>query len=238
MYHQVDVPPPSGTPARGMVVSPGAFARQMALLAAFGWRTIGLAELGRALAGRGAAPRTLAITFDDGYRNNLEHALPVLQRHRFTATCYAVSSLFGSTNRWDEGKGVPRKQLMDGSDWRAWLAGGMEVGAHGRRHLDLRTLDGAAARDEIAGSRRELEDSLGVPIRHFCYPYGSFDPRDRDLVREAGFATATTVERGRAAPGADLLALPRVLIAQSTHLGHFLLKLATGYEDRRTKAPR
>lgn len=232
MYHQIDVAPPRGTPARGMVVSPASFARQMALLSGLGFRTVSLDELAAQFRA-GARERVAAITFDDGYLNNLDHAAPILRRHGFTATCYAVSTLLGDTNRWDRDKGVAPKPLMDASQWRAWLDAGMAVGAHGRRHLDLTTLDDAAARDEIEGSRRELEAALDVPVRHFCYPYGRFEARHRLQVEQAGFATATTVERGRARADSDPLALPRVLVAQSTHLGHFLLKLLTGYEDRR-----
>ncbi|HUN92911.1 MAG TPA: polysaccharide deacetylase family protein [Burkholderiaceae bacterium] len=232
MYHQVDAAPPRGTPARGMVVSPGSFARQMRMLAVLGWRGVAMRDVVAQL----DAPdgeRIVGITFDDGYLNNLEHAVPILQRHGFSATCYAVSSLIGDFNRWDDGKGIARKPLMNADHWRRWVDAGMEIGAHGRRHLDLTTLDDEAARDEIAGSRDALEALFAVPVRHFCYPYGRFEARHRAIVAEAGFASATTVRRGRATRASDRLELPRVLVAQSTHLGHFLLKVATGYEDRR-----
>ncbi|MBB4014346.1 polysaccharide deacetylase family protein [Niveibacterium umoris] len=231
MYHQVDVPPPSGTPMRGMVVSPGAFARQMRVLRLLGYRGVSLRDLEPWLRGE-RNDRVVGISFDDGYRNNLEHALPVLRANGFTATCYAVSNAFGGANDWDAAHGVPQKPLMQASEFRQWLDAGMDVGAHSRHHSDLTTLDAARARDEIAGSKRELESALQTEVRHFCYPYGRFDASHRALAAEAGYVTATTVQRGRARPGDDLLALPRVLVAQSNHLGHFIAKIATGYEDR------
>ena len=231
MYHQVDTPPPSGTPMRGLVVSPRSFARQMAMLRLMGYQGVSMRDLEPWLRGE-RHDRVVGITFDDGYRNNLLQALPVLRRNRFTATCYAVSSASGDWNTWDAAQGVPRAALMDKSDFKQWLAAGMDVGAHTRRHLDLTTIDDTTALDEIAGSKKELESALDTEVRHFCYPYGHFNDAHRAMVASAGYVSATTVRRGRAWPGDDVFALPRVLVSQSNHLGHFLAKLTTGYEDR------
>ena len=231
MYHQVDTPPPSGTPMRGLVVSPRSFARQMAMLRLMGYQGVSMRDLEPWLRGE-RHDRVVGITFDDGYRNNLLQALPVLRHNRFTATCYAVSSAFGDWNTWDATQGVPKATLMDKSDFKQWLAAGMDVGAHTRRHLDLTTIDDTTALDEIAGSKKELESALDTEVRHFCYPYGHFNDAHRAMVASAGYVSATTVRRGRAWPGDDVFALPRVLVSQSNHLGHFLAKLTTGYEDR------
>jgi peptidoglycan/xylan/chitin deacetylase (PgdA/CDA1 family) len=238
MYHQIDVPPPRGTAMRGLVVAPATFARHMAMLRRLGWRGMALRDLQALLPGSGvaavpSAPRVFGITFDDGYLNNLTHALPVLLAHGFTATCYVPSALGGGHNDWDAALGVPRQPLMDAAQWRQWTGAGMELGAHGRHHLDLTSLDDASAADEIAGSRSELEAAIGQPVRHFCYPYGRFGARETALVRAAGYRTATTVRRGRVAPADDPFALPRVLVARTTHALQLLLKLATAYEDRR-----
>jgi peptidoglycan/xylan/chitin deacetylase (PgdA/CDA1 family) len=231
MYHQVDSPPPSGTPMRGLVVSPPSFARQMAILRGLGFGGVSMRDLEPWLRGE-RDDRVVAITFDDGYLNNLQHALPVLVKNGFTATCYAVSNAFGGWNQWDAQKGVPRKALMDQSEFKQWIDAGMDVGAHTRNHRDLMLLDGASAMDEIAGSKHELEAALGSPVRHFCYPYGHFNDAHRLMVEQAGFLSATTVRRGRVLPGDDPFALPRVLVAQATHWAHFIAKLTTAYEDR------
>jgi len=231
MYHQIDVPPPSGTPLRGLVVSPGAFARQMLLLKLLGYRGLSMRDLEPYLTG-GKQGRVVGITFDDGYQNNLHHALPVLRKHGFTATCYAVSSKIGGTNSWDQGL-VAEKPLMTQADWRAWLAGGMDIGSHTRTHADLNQASTEQAREEIAGSKRELETTLGCEVRHFCYPYGRFGAEHSQMAREAGYVTATTTRRGRMHGGDDPMTLRRVLVAQATHLLHFALKIGTTYEDRR-----
>jgi peptidoglycan/xylan/chitin deacetylase (PgdA/CDA1 family) len=231
MYHQIDVPPPSGTPLRGLVVSPGSFARQMGLLKLLGYQGLSMRDLEPYLKGEREG-KVVGITFDDGYQNNLVNALPVLHKHSFTATCYAVSSMIGGTNSWDRDL-VAEKPLMTEADWRAWLGAGMDVGSHTRTHADLTQLGPDEALDQIANSKSELEETLGCEVRHFCYPYGRFDATHCDMVRQAGYATATTTRRGRVPPGNDPMTLQRVLVAQATHLLHFLLKITTTYEDRR-----
>jgi peptidoglycan/xylan/chitin deacetylase (PgdA/CDA1 family) len=232
MYHQIDKPPVKGTPMRGLTVSPASFRRQMALLSALGYHGLSMRDLEPYLDGKQQG-KVFGITFDDGYRNNLQHALPVLQRYRFTATCYGVSNLPGGANQWDAEIGVPQKPLMDDSDWRQWLAAGMDIGSHTCFHVDLTTMDDTAAKTEIYQSKTEFEQRLGAEIRHFCYPYGRFNERHQHMVRDAGYVTATTTRRGRVAENDDQFALRRVLVAKSTDPLRFWVKVATAYEDRR-----
>lgn len=235
-YHQIDTAAPPGSAYRSLVVSPGAFARQMGLLKMLGYRGLCMSALEPYLRDEKTG-KVVGITLDDGYVNNLEHALPVLQRHGFSATCYIVSGQLGGSNVWDHAKGVAPKPLMDASQLKAWIAGGQEIGAHTRHHVDLRDVSEATAREEIAGCREELQDWLGVPVPHFCYPYGFHRPEHADMVRQAGYRTATTTQRARAQASDDLFELPRVPVLRNTSLALLWLKLATRYEDRRRDAP-
>lgn len=232
MYHQIDVPPPSGTPLRGLVVSPAAFARQMKILRLLGYKGLSLGDLMPYLRGEKKG-KVVGLTFDDGYLNNLTNAMPALCREGFTATCYAISAMMGGHNDWDADKGIAQKKLMDVADWREWLKSGMEIGSHTRHHADLTVIDPVAASQEIAGAKQELEDRFGVEVQHFCYPYGRYSERDRGLVQDAGYVTATTTHRGRVHANADHFLLPRAMVAQATQPWQFLLKIATSYEDRR-----
>jgi peptidoglycan/xylan/chitin deacetylase (PgdA/CDA1 family) len=231
-YHQVDTPPESGVPYRGLVVSPAAFARQMALLKMLGYRGLSMSALEPYLRGDRQG-RVVGITLDDGYVNNLQHALPVLHQHGFSATCYVVSGQMGGSNVWDHGKGVAAKPLMDAAQLRAWVAGGQEVGAHTRNHVDLRQTDDVAAFHEIAGCKRELEHRVQAPVRHFCYPYGSHEARHAAMAKAVAYTPPPPPRRARARPGGDLFELPRVPVLRSTSLPVLWLKLATGYEDRK-----
>ena len=232
MYHQVDEPPPRGTPLRGLVVAPSSFARQMRLLQLLGYRGLSMRDLEPYLSGQQHG-KVVGITFDDGYQNNLVHALPALMRQGFTATCYGVSQLLGGHNVWDADMVAP-KPLMTVSEWRQWHEAGMDVGSHTRTHADLTAVSLQQARDEIVRSREELQQAIGCDVRHFCYPYGRYQTAHTDLVRDAGYVTATTTHRGRARPGDDAYTLKRMMIARATHPLQFWLKVATTYEDRRS----
>ena len=231
MYHQIDVPPPRGTPLRGLVVSPFSFSWQMKMLKLLGYRGLSMRDLEPYLMGKKSG-KVVGITFDDGYRNNLENALPVLKQQGFTATCYGVSGLIGGTNIWDIGV-VDEKPLMSLQDWQQWHASGMDVGSHTRSHAKLIELSAEDARAEIIDSKLELERAIGCEVRHFCYPYGLYGLEHAHMAREAGYATATTTHRSRVALGDDPYALRRIMVARATNPLQFLMKVATSYEDRR-----
>lgn len=110
---------------------------------------------------------------------------------------------------------LPRedREMLEWNDVRRLADGGVEIGGHTCSHAILSRLDEAAAREEIGLSRASIEAELGAPPRHFAYPNGGradFGERDVRLVREAGFATATTSIEGINRPGADVYRLRRI----------------------------
>ena len=232
MYHQIDEPPPRGTPLRGLIVAPSSFAWQMRMLRMMGYRGLSMRDLEPYLNGSKNG-KVVGLTFDDGYQNNLTFALPLLQRHGFTATCYGVSGMIGGTNAWDKGK-VAEKPLMTLADWKAWLAAGMDVGSHTLTHANLKEIDDTEARRQIQQSRADLKSALDYEVRHFCYPYGHYHTNHVDMVRDAGYLTATTTKRGRIKPGDDLMTLKRIMVARATNPLTFGFKVITSYEDRRS----
>lgn len=234
VYHQVAAAPPKGTPYRSLLVSPANFARQMAWLAMLGYQGLSMSALQPYLRGERSG-KVVGITFDDGYLNNLENALPVLQRHGFSSTCYVVSQLLGRTNLWDAPVGIPQTPLMTAAQLRQWQAGGQEVGAHTRNHARLTALEEAAARTEIVQGKAELEDWLGCTVDHFCYPYGEYTDVHVAIAREAGFHTTTTTAKSRCHAGEDWMQLPRVPVLRRTSRPALWLKLATGYGDKQRR---
>jgi peptidoglycan/xylan/chitin deacetylase (PgdA/CDA1 family) len=231
MYHNV-AEPPAGTPIPALYVPPESFAAQMRLLARLGIRGVTMSEGLRWLRdGRGG--RAVVITLDDGYADNVENALPILARHGFTATCYVASGALGSYNLWDAEKLQVRKPVMTTEQLREWVEAGMEVGAHTRTHPHLPQVSPDRVGEEVRGSKTDLEALTGREVLHFCYPYGEFDDGVLEVVRGAGFQSATTVHRARARPQDDPYRLPRVQVRQQDPLGRFLLKVLTPYEDFR-----
>jgi peptidoglycan/xylan/chitin deacetylase (PgdA/CDA1 family) len=236
-YHQTRQAPRRGVPYRALVMPPWRFALQMRLLRMLGWRGLAMRDLEPYLRGERSG-KVFGITLDDGYLNNLQYAMPILRDVEFTATSYIVSSQIGGSNVWDRGKDVPPVPLMDVADMKAWMDGGMEIGAHTRSHINLCHCDDATAREEIFASKNDLEQLLGVEIRSFCYPYGEHRPEHADMVRQAGFATATTIVSSRARAEDDLMRLPRISVHLHDMLPSFIAQVTTDYEDWRMSRPR
>jgi peptidoglycan/xylan/chitin deacetylase (PgdA/CDA1 family) len=237
MYHNIAQAPRGLRRWRSLYVSPGAFARQMWLLKRLGYTGLSMSDAMPYLRGEQQG-RIAVITLDDGYVDNLKFALPVLQRYGFTATCYVVSGSVGRFNNWDAEKLGIQKPLMSAAQMRAWRDGGMEIGAHTRSHPRLTQCNDAQRHDEIAGSKADLEDQLGSPVSQFCYPYGDMDDRIADITRAAGYAAATTTQRGRAIIGTDLWHLPRVQVARHHVLPQFAMRAFTNYENKRYESKR
>ncbi len=231
-YHQIAEAPVKGTPFRSLSVAPGDFQRHMAFLHGLGYKGLSMSALRPYLRGERTG-KVFGITFDDGYLNNLTHALPVLQWFGFSSTCYVVSGLMGQTNIWDRGMGIPPAELMTAAHLRQWVVGGQEVGAHTRHHVRLPDVDAATCEQEIVQCKAELEYNTGSAVEHFCYPYGAYKPEHVAMVLNANYQSATTTRRGRAQFGDSLLELPRVPMLRRTN--RFLLwwKLVSQYEDRR-----
>lgn len=231
-YHNIASAPRGLRRWRSLYVSSGAFARQLWLLKHFGYTGLSMSAAMPYLQGERTG-RIAVITLDDGYVDNLNSALPVLQRFGFSATCYVVSGSIGQYNQWDAERLGIHKPLMSVEQLRGWQRGGMEIGAHTRSHPRLTQCNDAQLHEEIHGSKATLENHLDGPVTQFCYPYGDADDRVVGVVREAGFAAATTTRRGRATASMDLWQLPRVQIARHHVLPQFAMRVMTGYEDRR-----
>ena len=216
MYHSIS-PSTQPDPHR-LRVSPARLDRHLRLLRRRGLRGVSMAELLRATE-RGGARGLIGLTFDDGYTDYLEHALPVLQRHGMTSTLYVVAGRLGGSNQWDDG---PRLDLIDAGQVRAVAAAGHEVGSHTLTHADLRGADAVTLAHEVGGSRRVLEDVLQAAVPGFCYPWGRVDAVAADAVRAAGYDHACVT--GDPLPG-DRFTLPRAYVAPGDRAAHLLAKL-------------
>jgi peptidoglycan/xylan/chitin deacetylase (PgdA/CDA1 family) len=199
---------PAGVKMKSLYLGEDLFAWQMRDLHRAGfslesldsWRDFSHPNRGRAV-----------LTFDDGSRTVLRHALPVLAHHRFTAIQFLVADAIGGTNHWDvRTRDEASDALMDVAELRDWLSAGHEIGAHTLTHPRLTAIPEAQAKEEISASKKKLEDLFGVIVRHFCYPYGKWSRRVRDLVECAGYATAVTLDFGVNAEIRDPFSLRRI----------------------------
>jgi peptidoglycan/xylan/chitin deacetylase (PgdA/CDA1 family) len=151
----------------------------------------------------------VGLTFDDGYADFIEEAVPLLRRHGCAATVFVLPGRLGGGNEWDPLG--PRKPLLTEAGIRAAVGAGMEIGSHGLLHLDLTRADEETLRRETEGSRQALEQITGRPARGFCYPYGTVDHRVVRAVRAAGYEYACAIDPG---PLTGVHALPRVHVGE------------------------
>jgi peptidoglycan/xylan/chitin deacetylase (PgdA/CDA1 family) len=191
-YHSIAAPV-AGVKDPFLYVTPSRFSEQLETLKRHGFSSGSFNDIPGDAAN---VSKKVVITFDDGYRNVLENGLGILVKHDFRAIQYIVADLIGTRNEWDVKHGDVPEPLMDVSEIKEWLAAGQEIGSHSSTHRNLSKLSQSEAREQIFGSKKKLEDTFGIPIRHFCYPHGKWNPMVRDLVGEAGYTTACTTEFG------------------------------------------
>jgi peptidoglycan/xylan/chitin deacetylase (PgdA/CDA1 family) len=218
--------------SEGLTVDVGMFERYCRFFQRH-FRVVPLRDLVERLERGGGFNRELAITFDDGYRDNYENAAPVLERLGLPATFFLVTQWIGTdvVPWWDRAEGV-RHPWMTWDQARSLHRRGFDIGAHTRTHVDLGLAGGGEAHEEILGARRELERELGAPIELFAYPYGRPDnlaDSNRDLVRDAGFRCCCSCFGGVIARGSDPFRLARVPITPRYASPHqFGLEVALG----------
>jgi glycosyltransferase involved in cell wall biosynthesis/peptidoglycan/xylan/chitin deacetylase (PgdA/CDA1 family) len=225
MYHAFS----AGLEPTRFVMPRRTFSRQMRLLAALRYRVIGFEELASSIRDGTPLPRrATVITIDDGYRDNLEIAQPILSRHGFSATVFLVSGRLAGENDWDEESELSGRSLLTPEQVGELRAAGTEVGAHTRSHPALPEIADEALVAELRGSRSDLEALLGEPVRTFAYPYGRFDERVVAATEEAGLTAACTVAGRRAGLGDGALTISRSEIRGTDSLAAFLRKLWWG----------
>ena len=192
MYHHV-------SPLDGIPSDPQQFVRegwmfhtlpeslyaQIVYLKKRGYTFLAFSEYVEQVSRHGAAARNaVAITFDDGWRDNPQHALPVLTAAGVSAIFFLVSGVFES---------VGRESLATEAEIGKLLRGGMEIGAHTRTHRPLAQLPLDQVQAEILGSCHDLESRYGVAIRHLAYPGGSFSRSVAEWVRvDSGLGSAVS----------------------------------------------
>jgi len=175
---------------------------------------VDLAEAQRRIAaGRNRRP-TACITFDDGYAENLEFALPLMMREQIPCTYFVTTShVFGqrpfphdvAANRPLESNSLP--QLRD------LAAAGVEIGAHARNHIHLGDVSHDVLQDEIAGSKRELEQALDAEVRYFAFPFGQradLSTAAFQIAYAAGYDGVCSAHGGYNFPGDDPFHLRRI----------------------------
>lgn len=204
-YHSID--------SSRSVISLGAdqFERHMAFLAASGFTVVPLSRVLKLKNSREDFPdKSLAITFDDGFKNFFDAALPVLRKYGFPATVFLITGRCGKDNYWPgQLRGIPRLEMLDWKDIEEAANQGVEFGAHTVTHPNLTHLSKEQYADEILESKAIIKERVGEDVKYFAYPYGVFSHEIHHFVGE-NFEGACSVEMDFVTKRSDSFLLPRV----------------------------
>jgi peptidoglycan/xylan/chitin deacetylase (PgdA/CDA1 family) len=223
-YHRI-----ADVPGDVLSVSPRSFREQMESLRGFDARPLRLGEAIELLRRGPVRGRYVCVTFDDGYRDNLEEAEPVLRELGLPATIFVPTRVPGgeatyfwyrsppSALSWQEIEELERDGLLD-------------FQSHTRTHPWLPRLGEKRAREEIAASKEDLEARLGRPVTSLAYPGGLYGEREVRLVHEAGYAAGLTTDPGVNGGHGDRGALRRTLVFGDDGPSDFAAKLRGAFD--------
>lgn len=228
MYHAVM--PGKGEPVWPWAVSMQRFREQLDFLATEGYATPTMSELVADPAQKWPG-RTAVITFDDGYVDNLA-ACEELKKRGMRATWFIVSGSVGQSPLWPA-DGRPAGRLLNAAELREMRENGMEIGSHTVNHMRLPEADDARLMQELTDSKTTLEAILDHPVSSFAYPYGAWDERCAEAVKQAGYTATCTTRTGWALRDNDPHQLRRLTVFNTDTLGRFARKLYFGSHDVR-----
>jgi peptidoglycan/xylan/chitin deacetylase (PgdA/CDA1 family) len=202
VYHSIaPTHPGQSTEQRLLDVDTATFRQQMLYLVANKYTVVPLGAVVDAIQGHGSVPpNSVAITFDDGWLSQFDNALPILEQLHFTATFFIITHQVG------EGA-----LFMGLGDLKALQREGMTIASHTRTHPDLDKVSDAQLRDEVAGSRQDLQKMLGAAPDLIAYPYGAWSKHVASVVQGAGYRAARALGGGIANTAGDRYALHSVL---------------------------
>ena len=217
MYHGVGDRSPKSDPYH-LFVAQDRIRRQLTTLLDHGWTPL---PLDAYLSGD-TPPRSVLLTFDDGYRGMVDEGLPLLRELGVPATVFVLTGLIGDRSRWMPK--MPAEPLVSAEDIQEMVRSGLDVECHGWDHSSLVAADEETLQRNVTEAARVLGGLTGRRPRAFAYPYGEHDEKARQVVAKAGFAVAFSTHTA-----AGPYAVPRVDVNSTDTDATFWLKTLRGY---------
>lgn len=229
LYHSIDDDRDSRD-VSGIRVPIDRFRRQMDFLFSNGYQVHSLLELMEMIKeGKKLPKKALAITFDDGYKDNLENAFNILQNFRFPATFFVSVDYIDGTAK-------SNKRYWENWDFLSWEdlmflhQQGFAIGSHGCSHRRLSTLPESEQSVEVKKSKKIIESYLNEQIRLFSYPHGSYNARTKEMLQNEGYSVACSSIYGVNKRGVDSFKLRRIEVVASDNLFEFQKKVIGSYD--------
>jgi peptidoglycan/xylan/chitin deacetylase (PgdA/CDA1 family) len=225
MYHRVVDQPPAST-RFNLHVTQEDLEKQLLLLKRWGFETITFQDL----LTRKVPPKSIILTFDDGYEDNYHYLFPLLQKHQMKAVLYVLGDRKRTHNFWDIPKGEPEAALLKGGQMRKMADSGLvEFGAHSLSHPRLTELSPKEMEREITVAKKDLEEELQKPVISFAYPYGVLNEEIKKTTVEAGYTFGIAVASGPTRFGEDLMEIRRVHMFPRTSTVEYFKKTSGFY---------
>lgn len=207
------------------------FRKQMNMIDRLGYTPILFSDYQLYKEGKLTLPsKPIIITFDDGYLDTLENAIPVLLDLNMRAVIFVMGNRKLKSARWDEVNDFDICPLMSDEQIRTVQKMGFEIGAHSLNHQALTDLSERDIVFEVTRSKKAIEEVLQAPIQTFSYPYGSVDERVKKIVSDSGFLFACGVYSGSAKFSQSVLDFRRLAVNQNTSRLKFLVTLLLPYQ--------
>jgi peptidoglycan/xylan/chitin deacetylase (PgdA/CDA1 family) len=224
LYHRVT----DAIPEDGLTVHPERF-RDIAKMLHSRFRVVPLAEAFRLIReGQPIPPRTVAITFDDSYHDNLP-AARVLAELGLHATFFIPTGFVGTRRRFDWDLHLPEMPNLTWDDVREISRLGHDIGSHTVNHFNLGQAGPDEAREELINSKKELEEQLQRRVRFLAYPFGGRNdlrPEYVPLIEEAGYEGVVSAYGGFVFPSDNARLLPREAVPYFKSLLHLEMHLS------------
>lgn len=208
-YHSVTI-----EPGNIVVISPAKLKEQMAYLKKNEYHPLTLGDFIAIMDGRMEAPsKPVLLTFDDGYTDNYEEAMPILKEFGFPATLYVSPGMTETPGylNWDQIKEIQKA--------------GWDIQPHGMTHPSLPKLNAEEQRKEILEAKKQIEDELGTPAETFCYPFGEYNQTTLQILEEAGFRYAFTIDQGKTTSSQHKFKLKRIFVNGEQSLNAWISRL-------------
>jgi peptidoglycan/xylan/chitin deacetylase (PgdA/CDA1 family) len=219
MYHSVNGVVPKGNV---LTVSTDTFEKQMAFLKKNHYRVLPLDSAAEYVSKKKkVSSRAVVLTFDDGYEDNFTRAFPILKKYNFPATIFVIVSEVGKPGRlsWEQIRQMRSSGLIS-------------FGSHTLTHPFLPNIDSdQLLKNEILGSKNELEKMLGTPVDTFCYPMGRFNPRVEAMVKDSGYKMGVVTNPGSKFSSQDIFAIKRLRISENSRNIFVFWFETSGYYD-------
>lgn len=202
MYHAID----HNDKETKLSVSPDSFEKQMKFLHEHRYNVMKLDDLALLIKEKkNIPPKTIAVTFDDGFYNNYQYAYPALKKYNIPATVFVIVEKIGQQGY------LGWKEIKEMSD-----SGIVTIGSHALSHKWLPDMGTKQLKSELSLSKAMLEEKTGRPVNALCYPIGAHNERVKREASLAGYAYAVGTNPGKSSPSGDIYAIKRIKVSRTS----------------------